>query len=126
MRKTEKMCIRDRPKADQALLADSIGTVAGAIFGTSTVTTYVESASGVADGGRTGLTAVTVAALFLLSLFFAPLVSLIPAAATAPALVIVGIDVYKRQVYNKIASICGRNTSIRSTKAGSSRFCRKR
>jgi len=55
------------------------------------VTTYVESASGVADGGRTGLTAVTVAALFLLSLFFAPLVSLIPAAATAPALVIVGI-----------------------------------
>ncbi|NLB74630.1 MAG: NCS2 family permease, partial [Firmicutes bacterium] len=79
------------PKADQALLADSIGTVAGAIFGTSTVTTYVESASGVADGGRTGLTAVTVAALFLLSLFFAPLVSLIPAAATAPALVIVGI-----------------------------------
>ncbi|NLJ60426.1 MAG: NCS2 family permease [Firmicutes bacterium] len=79
------------PRADQALLADSIGTVAGAIFGTSTVTTYVESASGVADGGRTGLTAVTVALLFLLSLFFAPLVSLIPAAATAPALVIVGI-----------------------------------
>jgi len=79
------------PKADQALLADAIGTVAGAVFGTSTVTTYVESASGVADGGRTGLTAVTVAALFLLSLFFAPLVSLIPAAATAPALVIVGI-----------------------------------
>jgi AGZA family xanthine/uracil permease-like MFS transporter len=79
------------PKADQALLADAIGTVAGAVFGTSTVTTYVESASGVADGGRTGLTAVTVAVLFLLSLFFAPLVSLIPPAATAPALVIVGI-----------------------------------
>lgn len=79
------------PRADQALLADAIGTVAGAVFGTSTVTTYVESASGVADGGRTGLTAVTVAGLFLLALFFAPLVSLIPSAATAPALVIVGI-----------------------------------
>ena len=62
-----------------------------AVFGTSTVTTYVESASGVADGGRTGLTAVTVSVLFLLALFFAPLVSLIPSAATAPALVIVGI-----------------------------------
>jgi AGZA family xanthine/uracil permease-like MFS transporter len=79
------------PRADQALLADAIGTVAGAVFGTSTVTTYVESASGVADGGRTGLTAVTVSVLFLLALFFAPLVSLIPSAATAPALVIVGI-----------------------------------
>ncbi|NLS44563.1 MAG: NCS2 family permease [Firmicutes bacterium] len=79
------------PKADQALLADALGTIAGAVFGTSTVTTYVESASGVADGGRTGLTGVTVAVLFLLSLFFAPLVELIPGAATAPALVIVGI-----------------------------------
>lgn len=79
------------PRADQALLADAVGTIAGAIFGTSTVTTYVESASGVAEGGRTGLTAVTVAVLFLLSLFFAPLVKLIPAAATAPALIIVGI-----------------------------------
>ncbi|MEW5865715.1 MAG: NCS2 family permease [Bacillota bacterium] len=79
------------PRADQALLADAVGTIGGAVFGTSTVTTYIESASGVAEGGRTGLTAVTVAALFLLSLFFAPLVKLIPAAATAPALVIVGI-----------------------------------
>ncbi|MGE5587632.1 MAG: NCS2 family permease [Clostridia bacterium] len=79
------------PRGDQALLADAVGTIAGAVFGTSTVTTYVESASGVAEGGRTGLTAVTVAVLFLLSLFFAPLVKLIPAAATAPALIVVGI-----------------------------------
>ncbi|MGE5573770.1 MAG: NCS2 family permease [Bacteroidota bacterium] len=79
------------PRADQALLADAVGTIGGAVFGTSTVTTYIESASGVAEGGRTGLTAVTVAVLFLLSLFFAPLVKLIPAAATAPALIIVGI-----------------------------------
>lgn len=79
------------PRAGQALLADALGTIGGAIFGTSTVTTYIESASGVAEGGRTGLTAVTVAVLFLLSLFFAPLVKLIPAAATAPALIIVGL-----------------------------------
>ncbi len=79
------------PRADQALLADAVGTIGGAVFGTSTVTTYIESASGVAEGGRTGLTAVTVAVLFLLSLFLAPLVKLIPAAATAPALIIVGI-----------------------------------
>ncbi|HHY46454.1 MAG TPA: NCS2 family permease [Firmicutes bacterium] len=79
------------PRSGQALMADAVGTIGGAIFGTSTVTTYVESAAGVAEGGRTGLTAAVVAVLFLLSLFFAPLVKLIPAAATAPALVIVGL-----------------------------------
>ena len=79
------------PNCKEALLADAIGTTAGAILGTSTVTTFVESASGVAEGGRTGLTAVTVAVLFLLSLFLEPLFGSIPSAATAPALIIVGV-----------------------------------
>jgi AGZA family xanthine/uracil permease-like MFS transporter len=79
------------PRVKQALFADSIGTFVGAILGTSTVTTYVESAAGVAEGGKTGMTALTVAIMFALSLFFAPLFMIIPAAATAPALVIVGL-----------------------------------
>lgn len=76
--------------ASAALMSDAIGTTAGAILGTSTVTTYVESASGVEQGGRTGLTALTVAVLFLLAMFFAPLVAIVPGAATAPALIMVG------------------------------------
>lgn len=78
------------PKAGGVLLADAIGTTGGALFGTSTVTTYVESASGVAEGGRTGLTGVVVSALLFLALFFRPLVGIVPGAATAPALIIVG------------------------------------
>lgn len=78
------------PKAGKVLLADAIGTTGGALFGTSTVTTYVESAAGVGAGGRTGLTGVFVSLFFILALFFQPLVSLIPAVATAPALIIVG------------------------------------
>lgn len=79
------------PRVGKALMADAVGTVAGACLGTSTVTTFVESASGVAAGGRTGLTALTTAAMFLLALFFAPIFTIIPAAATAPALIIVGL-----------------------------------
>lgn len=79
------------PRVKQALLADAVGTVAGAALGTSTVTSYIESASGVAEGGRTGLTALTTGGLFLVALFFAPLFLLIPSAATAPALIIVGL-----------------------------------
>lgn len=79
------------PRAKQALFADAVGTTAGALLGTSVVTAYVESASGIASGGRTGLTAVTVAGMFLLALFFAPLFAMIPPAATAPALIIVGM-----------------------------------
>ncbi len=79
------------PKAKQALLADAVGTTVGACLGTSTVTTYVESASGVAEGGRTGLTALTSAVLFGLALFLAPLFGIIPSAATAPALILVGL-----------------------------------
>lgn len=78
------------PRVKQALFADSIGTFFGAIVGTSTVTTYVESASGVAEGGKTGLTSLATAALFLIALFFAPLFTMVPAAATAPALILVG------------------------------------
>lgn len=79
------------PRVGKALMADALGTIAGACLGTSTVTTFVESSSGVAEGGRTGLTALSTAAMFALALFFAPLFTMIPAAATAPALIIVGL-----------------------------------
>lgn len=79
------------PEAKQAFMADAVGTCLGAILGTSTVTSFVESASGVAAGGRSGLTALVIAFFFLISLFLAPIFLLIPAAATAPALIIVGL-----------------------------------
>jgi AGZA family xanthine/uracil permease-like MFS transporter len=79
------------PGAGRALLADSIATILSALSGTSTVVSYIESASGVEAGGRTGLTTVTTAVLMLLALFLTPLILAIPAAATAPALVIVGV-----------------------------------
>lgn len=78
------------PNAKAALMSDSIGTVVGACLGTSTVTSFVESSSGVAAGGRTGLTSVTTGVLFLLALFMTPVFALIPSAATAPALIFVG------------------------------------
>ena len=78
------------PGIKPALLADAIGTTAGAVLGTSTVTTFVESASGVASGGRTGLTALTTGLLFLASTLFAPIFTAIPSFATAPALIMVG------------------------------------
>ena len=79
------------PGMRQALVSDAIGTIAGALTGTSTVTTFVESASGVAAGGKTGLTAITAAVLFLLCMFIAPIAAIIPAAATSSALIYVGI-----------------------------------
>ena len=78
------------PKIKGALLSDAVGTSLGAVFGTSTTTTFVESASGVAEGGRTGLTAVVSAALFGLALFLSPIFLAIPSFATAPALIVVG------------------------------------
>ena len=78
-------------RLNQAFMADAVGTVAGALIGTSTVTTYVESASGVAQGGRSGLTAFSVAVCFALAMFFAPLFTAIPGSAVCPALVIVGL-----------------------------------
>jgi AGZA family xanthine/uracil permease-like MFS transporter len=77
-------------RLNRILLADSVATMAGAVAGTSTVTSYIESAAGVAIGGRTGLTSVVVGLLFLCTLLFAPLVQAIPSAATAPALILVG------------------------------------
>lgn len=79
------------PNAGRALFADSIGTTLGALLGTSTVTTFVESATGVAEGGRTGLTALSAGFCFFLSIFFYPLITIIPPQATAAALVMVGL-----------------------------------
>ena len=79
------------PDMEKMFLADSIATVFGACVGTSTTTTYVESASGVGEGGRTGLTALSTAVCFVLALFFSPLFLAIPGAATAPALIVVGV-----------------------------------
>ncbi|HLR92589.1 MAG TPA: NCS2 family permease, partial [Atopostipes sp.] len=78
-------------KMDKALFGDSIGTIIGAIFGTSNTTTFVESAAGIGAGGRTGMTSVATAASFILAMFLAPVISIVPPVATAPALIIVGI-----------------------------------
>jgi AGZA family xanthine/uracil permease-like MFS transporter len=83
------------PRVKQALIADAVGTVAGAALGTSTVTSFVESTAGVAAGGRTGLTALSTGALFLIALVLSPLFLLIPSAATAPALIFVGFLMVK-------------------------------
>ncbi len=79
------------PRVNRAMLADSIGTMGGALLGTSTVTTYIESTAGISEGGKTGFTSVVTGLLFFLALFVAPLAGLIPAEATAPALIIVGV-----------------------------------
>ena len=78
------------PNAGKALMTDAIATTAGALLGTSTVTVYVESATGVEEGGRTGLTAITIGALFFVAMFFSPIFVAVPACATAPALIYVG------------------------------------
>lgn len=79
------------PRAKEAMLADAIGTTVGALIGTSTVTAFIESAAGIGEGGKTGLTAITTGVLFLLSLFFAPLFVAIPTQATSAVLIIVGV-----------------------------------
>ncbi|MBU0479516.1 MAG: NCS2 family permease [Proteobacteria bacterium] len=80
---------------DRMLEADAIATIAGALIGTSTTTTYIESASGIADGARTGLASVCTAGFFLLALFFAPLIGAVPSFATAPALIVVGVFMFR-------------------------------
>ena len=90
------------PRIRPALLADAIATSGGAILGTSTTTTFVESSSGVAAGGRTGLTSMTTALLFLVSMFFAPVFTAIPSFATAPALIIVGFLMFTNIVNLKL------------------------
>ena len=79
------------PRANKALMADAVATSVGAVLGTSTVTTYVESSAGISEGGRTGLTSVTTAACFVLAIFLAPFLGFIPGAATYPVLVLVGV-----------------------------------
>lgn len=83
------------PKAGRALISDSIAAILSSLFGTSTVVSYIESAAGVEAGGRTGLTALTTAVCFLLALFLTPLILIVPSAATAPALVIVGVFMFQ-------------------------------
>ena len=99
------------PRVGKALMADAIGTVAGACLGTSTVTSYVESSAGVAQGGRTGLTSITTAGLFLVSLFLWPIFGAIPGFATAPALVVVGLfmmsNVLKMKFEGDMADVLG-------------------
>jgi AGZA family xanthine/uracil permease-like MFS transporter len=89
------------PRIGKALFADSLGTMFGALMGTSTVTSYIESAAGIAEGGRTGLTAVVVSLLFVLALVFSPLVGLIPPQATAPVLILVGVMMMSEIVHIK-------------------------
>ena len=88
------------PRAKEAMLADAIGTTVGALIGTSTVTAFIESAAGIGEGGKTGLTAITTGVLFLLSLFFAPLFVAIPTQATSAVLIIVGVMM--AESFNKI------------------------
>ena len=85
------------PRANRMFLSDAVGTVAGACMGTSTVTSFIESAAGVEQGGRTGLTSVTTAVIFILALFFSPLVNMIGSypPITAPALVVVGAMMFQ-------------------------------
>ena len=79
------------PNMKKAMMCDAVATTTGALMGTSTVTTYIESGSGISEGGRTGLTSVTTGILFILAIFLAPLAGIVPSAATAPALIIVGV-----------------------------------
>lgn len=99
------------PRVGRALMADALGTVAGACLGTSTVTSYVESSAGVAEGGRTGLTSLTTAVLFILALFLWPIFGVIPGFATAPALIVVGLfmmsNVLKMKFEGDMADVLG-------------------
>lgn len=99
------------PNAGPALMSDAIGTVAGAVLGTSTVTSYVESTAGVAEGGRTGLTAISTAVMFVLALFLSPIFLAIPSFATTPALLFVGLlmmkSVLKMKFDGDIADVMG-------------------
>jgi len=83
------------PKIDRMLMADAAATIGGAVLGTSTTTTYIEASTGIADGARTGLASVITATCFLVALFFTPLVSAVPSYATAPALVVVGVYMFR-------------------------------
>lgn len=102
----------DPEKVGESMLCDSIGTVVGALTGTSTVTTFVESSAGVASGGRTGLTSVVTAILFLACLFVAPLAQYIPSSATAPALIYVGVLMCKNILKVDFTSLTSQATAF--------------
>jgi AGZA family xanthine/uracil permease-like MFS transporter len=87
------------PRLGQALIADSAAAIISSLFGTSTVVSYIESAAGIQAGGRTGLTAITTAACFVLALFLTPVILMVPAAAVAPALVAVGLVMFQEVVH---------------------------
>lgn len=93
------------PGAGRALVADSLGVIVSSVFGTSNVVSYIESASGVEAGGRTGLVGVTVALLFVVALFFTPLIQAVPAVATAPALVVVGIFMFQSVAHLELTEL---------------------
>ena len=99
------------PRVGRALMSDAVGTVVGACLGTSTVTSYVESSAGVAEGGRTGLTSATTAVMFILAIFLWPIFSVIPGFATAPALIVVGLfmmsNVLKMKFEGDMADVLG-------------------
>lgn len=99
------------PRVGRALMSDAVGTVVGACLGTSTVTSYVESSAGVAEGGRTGLTSATTAVMFILAIFLWPIFSVIPSFATAPALIVVGLfmmsNVLKMKFEGDMADVLG-------------------
>jgi AGZA family xanthine/uracil permease-like MFS transporter len=82
-------------RIDRVLEADAVATIAGALLGTSTTTTYIESGAGIAEGGRTGLANMMTGALFLLALVFTPIIGIVPTFATAPALIVVGVYMFK-------------------------------
>lgn len=97
------------PNVGRALLVDAIGTTAGSLLGVSTVTTYVESSTGVAAGGRTGFTAITTGILFLIAMFLSPIFIAIPGCATAPALIYVGylmLGAVKEIEFDNITGLC--------------------
>lgn len=100
------------PGGDRALIADAIATCTGALLGTSTVTTFVESSTGIEDGGRTGLTSMTTGILFLLAVILAPVAGIVPSAATAPALIIVGVFMMKRRAEDRLVRYGDRHSLL--------------
>ena len=111
------------PRIKGALFADALATTVGAVLGTSTVTTFVESASGVSDGGRSGLTALTAGVLFLVALLFSPILTTIPSFATTPALVVVGLMMVENVRDIRRNFLCTAEAVRRQKERAESRYC---
>ena len=107
------------PGIEKCFKVDSLSTVAGSFFCMPVMTTYLESASGVEDGGRTGLTAIVTSILFALMLLFTPLAMMVPGVATGPVLTIIGFqDVYKRQTFLRTTSTMSTESDVPAVQAG--------